>query len=113
MLSGHLILLKINFGINQKFTKYLKESCVLDFDPHFSFKYFLKIASVKGISQIESVAVLDPSGMKGLSLPVLRLLSSKAQGNKEFKNISKPCHVGIHSIAITQYSQMSTHVPGF
>ena len=25
----------------------------------------------------------------------------------------KPCHVGIHWIALVEYSQMSTHVPGF
>ena len=25
----------------------------------------------------------------------------------------KPCHVGIHSTAQSEYSQMSTHVPGF
>ena len=31
-----------NFGINHKFTKYLKESCGFDFNQHFSFKYFLK-----------------------------------------------------------------------
>ena len=32
-----------NFVINHRFTKSLKESCGLDFDQHFSFKYFLKI----------------------------------------------------------------------
>ena len=26
---------------------------------------------------------------------------------------SKPCHVSIHWIALSEYSQMSTHVPGF
>ena len=26
---------------------------------------------------------------------------------------SKPCHIGIHSIALTEYSQMSAHLPGF
>ena len=25
----------------------------------------------------------------------------------------KPCHVGIHWIALTEYSQMHTHMPGF
>ena len=30
-----------------------------------------------------------------------------------FKKSSKPCHVGIHWIALAEYSQMSTHVPGF
>ena len=32
-----------NFGIDHEFTKYLKESCGLDFNKHFSFKYFLKM----------------------------------------------------------------------
>ena len=36
--------------------------------------------------------------------------STKTQ---RFWNPSKPCHVGIHWIAVTEYSQMSTHVPGF
>ena len=41
-----------------------------------------------------------------------RLLSSKAQGCKDFWKASKPCHVGIHWMALTEYSQMSTHLPG-
>ena len=48
-----------------------------------------------------------------LTLTMLRLLSSKAQECKDFWKTSKPCHVGIHWIALTEYSQMSTHVPGF
>ena len=36
-----------NFGINHKFTQYLKESCGFDFDHYFSFKYFLKIPWVR------------------------------------------------------------------
>ena len=38
---------------------------------------------------------------------------SKAQGWKDFLKPTKPCHVGIHWIALTEYSHMSTHVPGF
>ena len=37
----------------------------------------------------------------------------QGQGRKDFRKPSKPCHVGIHWIALTEYSQMSTHVPGF
>ena len=48
-----------------------------------------------------------------LTLPMLRLLSSKAQTRKYFWKPSKPCHVGIHWIALGEYSQMSTHVSGF
>ena len=44
---------------------------------------------------------------------MLRLFSSKAQGCKDFCKQSKPCHVGIHEIALTKYSQMGTHLPGF
>ena len=42
-----------------------------------------------------------------------RLLSSKAQRCKDFCKSSKPCDVGIHLIALTEYSPMSTHIPGF
>ena len=39
-----------NFEITHNFTKYLLEGCVLAFNQHFSFKYFLKIVFVKEIS---------------------------------------------------------------
>ena len=48
-----------------------------------------------------------------LNLPMLRLLSSKAHGRKDFWKPSEPCHVGIHWIALAGHSQMSTHLPGF
>ena len=48
-----------------------------------------------------------------LALPMLRLLSSKAQRCKYFWKPSKPCHVGTHWIALAKCSQMSTHMPGF
>ena len=49
----------------------------------------------------------------GFTLPMLRLLSFKAQGGKDFRKPSKPCHVGIHWIALAEYSHMSTHLPEF
>ena len=48
-----------------------------------------------------------------LTLPILRPFSAKAQGRKHFWKPSKPCHVGIHWIAFTEYSQMSTMYQGF
>ena len=42
---------------------------------------------------------------------MLRLLLSKAQERIYFWKPSKPCHVGIHWIALAEYSQMSTHFP--
>ena len=48
-----------------------------------------------------------------LTLPMPRLISSKAQGRKDFRKPSKPCHVGNHWIALTEYSQMNNHMPGF
>ena len=51
--------------------------------------------------------------LHGLTLPMLRLLSSKGQGRKDSWKPSKPCHVGTHWIALAEYSQMSTHLPGF
>ena len=38
-----------------------------------------------------------------LTLPMLRLFSSKAQWRKTFWKTYKPCHVGIHWIALTEY----------
>ena len=43
---------------------------------------------------------------------MLRLLSSIAKGRKDIWKPSKPCHVGVHWIALVEFSQMSTHVPG-
>ena len=63
--------------------------------------------------QQNMLAVLAPVSIYGLTLPMLRLLPSKAQGCKEFLKPSKPWHVGIHRTALAEYSQMSTHVQGF
>ena len=43
-----------------------------------------------------------------LTLPRLRLHFSKAQGRKDFA-----CNVGVHWIALEEYSQRSTHMSGF
>ena len=51
-------------------------------------------------------SLLNPSNAEAI-------LSSKAQGNRNLCKPSKPCHVGIHWIALAEYSQMSTHLPGF
>ena len=48
-----------------------------------------------------------------LTLPMLRLLLSEAHGRKDFCKPSKPRHVGTHWIVLTEYSYMSTHLPGF
>ena len=47
------------------------------------------------------------------TFPMLRLFSSKAPGCKDLWKPLKPCHVGIHWIALAEHSQMSTHLPGF
>ena len=48
-----------------------------------------------------------------LTLPMLRLLLSIAQGCKDFWKPSKTCYFGIHWTALAEYSQMSTHLTGF
>ena len=45
--------------------------------------------------------------LEGLTFPMLRLHFSKAQ---DIGKASKPGHVGIHWIALAEYSQMSTHL---
>ena len=48
-----------------------------------------------------------------INLLMLRLLSPKALRWKDIWKPSKPCYVGIRWIALTGYSQISTHVLGF
>ena len=48
-----------------------------------------------------------------LTLPMLRLRVSTAQGLNHFWKPSKTCHIGIHWTALAEYSQMRGHVPGF
>ena len=45
-------------------------------------------------------------------LPMLSLLSSKAQECKDLWKPSEPCHDGIHWIALAGNSQMSNYLPG-
>ena len=47
------------------------------------------------------------------TLPMLRLTFVQRTRMQRFLESSKPCHVGIHWIALAEYSQTSTHVPGF
>ena len=65
-----------NFGINCKFKRYLKESCGLYFDHHFSFKYFLKIPSDREISPHYSGG-LGTKGVNGSKLYRYRIRSIK------------------------------------
>ena len=51
--------------------------------------------------------------MSGFTLSMLELFLSKAQGCKDFLKPSEPYHVGIHWIALAEYFQMCTHLPGF
>ena len=69
---------------------------------------FNLVCSVK-CQNLSLINICDVSVL--LTLPMLRLLSSKAQWCKDFRKTTKPCHVGIHSIALVEYSQMSTYMP--
>ena len=46
-------------------------------------------------------------------LSMLRLLSYKAREYKDFRKLSKPGQVGIHWMALAEYSHISTHAPRF
>ena len=75
--------------------------------------YMVLMNYIIPISMYVTVGMYHPPLPFFLTLPMLRLLSSKAHGCKYLWKPSKPCHVGIHWIALTEYSQMSTHMPGF
>ena len=54
---------------------------------------------------ITRVRYLNPSNAE--------TISSKAQECKILEKPLKPCRLGIHLRALAEYSQMSTHLPGF
>ena len=62
---------------------------------------------------VEETVVPIKNHHQTLIHPILRLLLSKEQGCKDFYKPSKSCHVGIQWKDLAEYSQMSTHVPGF
>ena len=59
------------------------------------------------------IVLLVYDALSLLTLPMLRLLSSKTKECKDFCKASQPCHVGIHRIPLAECSQMSTHVTVF
>ena len=78
-------------------------------ETRLSFKHFIIIIQMLlfGTGHVRGLPT------DGLTLPMLRLLSSKAQERKDFWKTSKPCHAGTHWIALAEYSHMSTHLPRF
>ena len=65
------------------------------------------MATHVAVPEVKRICFVD------LTLPMLRLLSSKAQECKILEKPLKPCHLGIHLKALAEYSQMSTHLAGF
>ena len=66
----------------------------------------VKCGSHRVLSTAWRLAVaVNPSNAEATFIQSIRL--------KDFWKPSKPCHVGIHGIALAECSQMSTHLPGF
>ena len=112
-----LILLHVN-PIHDFFLAWLDDSlCVVAASPHCVYTYsnplsaWPRKARIQGASQ--RLADVRHSDRQKVNLPMLRLLSSEAQGRNYFWKTSKPCHVGIHGTTFTEYSQMCTRVPKF
>ena len=100
--------------MRNSFTKYLKKSCLLSSYQLISFKYFPNIAlNVRLNIKIIVRLLFGAVSINGLTLSMLRLLLSIGEKCKKFWKPSKPCHVGIHWKALTEYTQMSTHMPWF
>ena len=66
-------------------------------------------ATTSRMRQVLQLLVINREFTSVLTLPMIGLLSSTSQGCKYFWKPSKPFHVGVHKIALTEYSQMSTH----
>ena len=60
----------------------------------------LPVLSYMGGTQSSCNPLAQEEGDRTLTLPMLRLLSSKVQGQKDFRKPSKPSHVGIQGIAL-------------
>ena len=56
---------------------------------------------------------IKSDGFHMFTLSMLWVRSSNAQERNDVWKPSKPCHVGTHWIALIEYSQKSTHIPGF
>ena len=81
-----------------------------------SYSMDTNMAGLKWFSKKLCVTVIwmkVASASKGLTLLMLRLRSSKSQGHRDFWKPCKLCCGAIHWIALTEYFQMSTHLPGF
>ena len=59
---------------------------------------------------MKSEEVVDSCSLNPFNAVAISILSTRTQ---IFRRPSKPCYVGIHWIALTDHSQMSTHIPGF
>ena len=89
---------------------------------HFSYEYFWIAFHLRNTCKVvksywyykhSQIALFVSVWVFSLTLPMLRLFLSKAQRCKYFWKPSKPCHVGTRWKALAEYSQISTHLPGF
>ena len=78
------------------------------FPNQYNFEFRIQNLHTKVVRRSEhSICyTLDCEAMEEalLALPMLRVFSLKAQGKKGCLKPSKPCHVGIHLIALAEYS---------
>ena len=65
----------------------------------------IQCASVGLLHVGKLLLIINPSNAEAIL--------SKPQGCKHIWKQSRPCHVGIHWIALNEYSPVSTHEPGF
>ena len=64
----------------------------------------LTVLQYKPVSRSRMHADINPSNASEATFD---------RSTRLFWKLSKPCHIGIHWIALAEFSQMSTHVPGF
>ena len=91
--------------------KYLKEKHLSEHYQHLSFKYFEK-SFLNSEVIVKSIRIPDDKKIQEWHSSITSN-PSKAKKSIDFLKQSKPCHVGIHQIALAKYSQMNTHLPGF
>ena len=69
--------------------------------------YYVRIlcVTVQRLAHLTQYIYFNPSNAEATYV--------QTQGSRDFCKPSKPCHVCIHKIALTEYAQMSTNIPGF
>ena len=94
-----------------KFDKYSMRDCMTQQEIQLSFKY--QHNATVNTSLITRHYFLSCSLPCKVFILMMLNLFYPSHSSTEMWQLPKPCHVGTHWKALAEYSQVSTHLPGF